>query len=197
MKTLTGKVRAVRRLYVKLDREIAAFQRDTSLHCLSGCGECCKKPDIEATPLEFLPFALAVYDEGRAADMLAELRGQGPVCALFRPHITRFGGLCQSYPDRGLICRLFGFTARRDKEGRPELVTCRLIKTEQAPQYEEAVRQIARGKRVPVMGNYYSLLRSIDPEMCDFFPINEAISRALETVMAYYAYRRRRKPRKA
>ena len=64
MKTLTGKVRAVKREYLKLDREIANFTRQSGLHCIKGCGECCKKPDIEATPLEFLPLALKLFDEG-------------------------------------------------------------------------------------------------------------------------------------
>ncbi|MFN8777479.1 MAG: YkgJ family cysteine cluster protein [Flavobacteriales bacterium] len=196
MKTLTGKVRAVRRVFLKLDREIATFQRDTRLHCLSGCGECCKKPDIEATPLEFLPLALSLYDEGKAESVLHEVRSNTGVCHAFRPHITSFGGLCHVYPDRGLICRLFGFSARRDKEARPELVTCRLIKEQQAEAYEEARVMIAQGKHVPVMSNYYSLLSGIDPDLARFYPINEAMARALEVVLAYYAYRRRRRPRR-
>ena len=72
MKTLTGKVRAVQRVYLKLDREIAKVQLESGLHCISGCGECCKKPDIEATPLEFLPLALHLYDEGKAEKFLEE-----------------------------------------------------------------------------------------------------------------------------
>jgi Fe-S-cluster containining protein len=197
MKTLTGKVRAVRRVYMKLDREIANFQRDTTLHCLSGCGECCKKPDIEATPLEFLPLALSIYDEGKAEQVLEELQTSSAICNAFRPYVTNFGGLCSVYPDRGLICRLFGFTARRDKEGKPELVTCKLIKEHQSVAYENAREKIAQGKHVPVMSNYYTLMSSIDPELSKFYPINQAMAHALETVMAYYAYRKRRKPKSA
>lgn len=194
MKTLTGKVRAVQRVFLKLDREIAAFQKETSLHCLSGCGECCKKPDIEATPLEFLPLALNIFDEGRAEEALDQLKGNEGLCYAFRPHITSFGGLCDVYPDRGLICRLFGFSARRNKEGKPELVTCRFIKEEQKSFFDEANQKIARGKHVPVMSNYYSLMSAIDPELMSFYPINQAMAKALETTLAYYAYRKRRKP---
>ena len=74
MKTLTGKVRAVQRVYTKLDREISKVQLESGMHCLSGCGECCKKPDIEATPLEFLPLALKLYDDGKAESFLEELQ---------------------------------------------------------------------------------------------------------------------------
>jgi len=195
MKTLTGKVRAVQRVYLKLDREIAALQRDSGLHCLSGCGECCKKPDIEASPLEFLPLALRLFDEGRAEQVLEELRNNPGLCHAFRPHVTSFGGLCSIYPERGLICRLFGFSARRNKEGSAELVTCRYIKDTQHADYTNAVRKIAQGRHVPIISNYYSLLTSIDPDLAGFYPINEAMAKALETTLAYYAYRKRRMPK--
>jgi uncharacterized protein len=195
MKTLTGKVRAVNRVYGALQRDISKLQSESGIHCLSGCGECCKKPDIEATPLEFLPLALDLYDEGRAESMLEELRNaQSPLCLAFRPFVTNFGGLCSEYPNRGLICRLFGFSARRNKEGQSELVTCKLIKEQQTDQYNKAVDNIAKGKRVPVMSYYYSRLVSVDPSLSDFYPINEAMAKAIEVVLHYYAYRKRRKP---
>jgi len=194
MKTLTGKVRAVQRVYLKLDREIAKVQLESGLHCISGCGECCKKPDIEATPLEFLPLALHLYDEGKAEKFLEELNASNEqICHVFRPFITNFGGLCNEYPNRGLICRLFGFTARRDKEGHSELVTCKLLKTQQADQYNQAIENIKAGKKIPVMSEFYTRLSSIDPSLANFYPINEAMKQAVMTVLHYYAYRRRRK----
>jgi uncharacterized protein len=196
MKTLTGKVRAVQRVFLKLDREIANFQRETSLSCLSGCGECCKKPDIEATPLEFLPLALHYYDLGQAEKLYEDLLANpSSLCHVFRPHVTSFGGLCNEYPNRGLICRLFGYSARRDKEGKAELVTCKLIKETQAEKYLEAQEKIKKGKHVPVMSNYYSRMAAIDPALMQFYPINQAMAKAVEIVLAYYAYRQRRKPK--
>ncbi len=197
MKTLTGKVRAVQRVYLKLDREIAKFQADSGMHCLSGCGECCKKPDIEATPLEFLPLALHLFDMGKAMDFLLELKeNKSSTCHVFRPYVTNFGGLCSQYPYRGLICRLFGFTARRDKEGKPELVTCKLIKTHQENEYNQAIENIKNGKKIPIMSDFYSRLTSIDPSLSQFYPINQAMEKSVEIVLQYYAYRRRRKPSK-
>jgi Fe-S-cluster containining protein len=197
MKTLTGKVRAVQRVYIKLDREISKVQLESGMHCLSGCGECCKKPDIEATPLEFLPLALKLYDDGRAESFLVELQNnQSSTCHVFRPYVTNFGGLCNEYPYRGLICRLFGFTARRDKEGKPEIVTCKLIKTHQEKEYQQAIDNIKNGKRIPIMSEFYTRLSSIDPSLSQFYPINKAMEVAIETVLHYYAYRKRRKPNK-
>lgn len=194
MTTLPQKVNEVKRVYKRLDKEIADFQKSTTLHCLSGCGECCKKPDIEATPLEFLPLALQLFDEGKAETALEEIKQKkDSLCYVFRPHVTNFGGLCSEYPNRGLICRLFGYTARRDKEGKTELVTCKLIKEQQNEAYNQAIEDIKNGKKVVVMSDYYSRLSHIDHTLVDFFPINKAMEKALETVLHYYAYRKRRK----
>lgn len=194
MKTLPEKVAAVKRVYTRLDKEIEKMQKSSGLHCLSGCGECCKKPDIECTPLEFLPLALELYDEGKAEKAWEELQGKKKdLCYVFRPHITNFGGLCNAYPNRGLICRLFGFTARTNKEGQRELVTCKLIKEQQAEAFNHVVAELKEGKKIPVMSQYYTRLTSIDPSLSEFHPINTAIQKALEIVMHYYAYRSRRK----
>ncbi len=194
MKTLPQKVKAVQQLYIKLDREIARFQEETGLHCLSGCGECCKKPDIEATPLEFLPLALHFFDNNKALDILESIKHQkNALCYVFRPHTTSFGGLCNEYPHRGLICRLFGYAARRNKEGQKELVTCKYIKSQQVDNYASAVKGIKQDLSIPIFSDYYTRLVSIDPSMAQFYPINEAMTKALETVLHYYAYRKRRK----
>lgn len=194
MKSLPEKVSAVKRVYARLDKEIAEMQKSSGLHCLSGCGECCKKPDIECTPLEFLPLALELFDEGRAENAWQELQDQqNSLCYVFRPHVTNFGGLCNAYPNRGLICRLFGFTARTNKEGQRELVTCKFIKEEQAQAFSQIAEELRAGKKIPVMSEYYTRLTSIDPTLADFYPINQAIQKALEVVMHYYAYRNRRK----
>jgi len=194
MKSLPEKVSAVKRVYTRLDKEIATMQQSSGLHCLSGCGECCKKPDIECTPLEFLPLALELFDEGRAEQAWEELqKQQNNLCYVFRPHLTNFGGLCNAYPNRGLICRLFGFTARTNKEGQRELVTCKFIKEEQAKEFEALTSAMKAGEKIPVMGHYYTRITTIDPSLAEFYPINIAIQKALEVVMHYYAYRRRKK----
>jgi Fe-S-cluster containining protein len=196
MKTLPEKVKAVKKVYEQLNKEIAQFQKDSKLYCISGCGECCKKPDIECTPLEFLPLALQLFDEGRAEQVLEELDNKkDSFCYLFNPHITNFGGMCNEYPNRGLICRLFGYAARINKEGRKELVTCKLIKESQNENYLKTVEALKQGQYIPVFSAYYTRLTGIDHTLMEFYPINKAMKKALETVLHYYAYRRRRKPK--
>jgi len=184
------KVAAVEEVFKNLDREIAQFQSWSTLHCKFGCGKCCFKPDIEATILEFLPFAFHLYKQNQAEQWLEKLsESDSSICLILNP--TQEGaGLCTEYPYRGLICRLFGYSARTNKYGKRELVTCQIIKTEQSTAYAQAEVKIESGEEVPVMSQYYMQLHAIDFELTrDFYPINVAIRKAVETVLHYYAYR--------
>lgn len=180
----------VNALFDELDSQISRFQSATSLHCGFGCGKCCFKPDIEATILEFLPFALHLYREGLAEEWYHRLQETtSTVCLILNP--TQSGaGLCSEYAHRGLICRLFGYSARTNKHGKKELVTCTIIKTEQSDAFSRATEGIDGGLPVPVMSQFYFQLMAIDADLSrEFYPINTAIRKALETVMQYYAYR--------
>lgn len=187
---LDEKVKAVQDVFEKLDQAIAAFQQQTNLHCKYGCGKCCFKPDIEATTLEFLPFALAIYKSNRAFDWLEKLKqSDSSLCLILNP--TQNGvGLCSEYPHRGLICRLFGYSARTNKYNQKEYVTCQIIKTEQKENFERAADYVSKGGEVPIMNQFYMQLHAIDMDLTQrFYPINEAMRRAIEYVLSYYAYR--------
>ncbi len=177
-------------LFDKLDAEISQFQSSTSLHCAFGCGKCCFKADIEATILEFLPFALHAFHAGKAEEWLQRLESsQTTICLILEP-TSREAGLCSEYKHRGLICRLFGYSARTNKHGIKELVTCQVIKSEQSHAFGEAENKIAAGLAVPVLSQYYMQLTAIDSSLSlDFYPINVALRKALETVLQHYAYR--------
>jgi uncharacterized protein len=188
--TLVEKVQAVEEVFKKLDDEIREFQQWSTLHCAYGCGKCCFKSDIEATVLEFLPFALELYRREEAFAWLERLKTNAqPICLILNP-TAKEAGLCSEYTYRGLICRLFGYSARTNKYGKRELVTCQVIKTEQQGAFEEASARIEGGAELPVMSNYYMQLLAIDQQLAqDFYPVNQAIKRAIETVLHYYAYR--------
>lgn len=188
--TIEEKVRAVDEVFHNLDTAISAFQGWSTLNCKTGCGKCCIKPDIEATVLEFLPLAYHLYQEGTAHEWLEKLSVSGQkICHVLNESQTG-AGLCSMYDHRGLICRLFGYSARLTKHGMRELVTCQIIKTEQQTAYTIASQQSNAGKDVPVMSQYYMQLHAIDQDLArDFYPINQAIRKAIETVLHYYAYR--------
>lgn len=188
---LPEKIKATEEVFKKLDREIASFQEASTLHCKFGCGKCCFKPDIEATILEFLPFAHRLFIEGKAEEWLEKIKSSNSsICHILNP--TQSGaGLCSEYEHRGLICRLFGYSARTNKYGKKELVTCQIIKTEQAEAFKKTESEIEESLEVPVMNQFYMQLHGIDFELTrDFYPINTAIQHAIETVLHYYAYRK-------
>ncbi len=190
MDHLEQKAAAVEAVFSELDAAIGQFQDRTTLHCKWGCGKCCFKPDIEATILEFLPFALQAYRQRLAEAWHERLyQEESPTCVILNP-TSAAAGLCSQYAHRGLICRLFGYSARTNKHNQKELVTCQVIKTEQAEAYANAQTAITNGLSVPVMSQYYFRLHAIDPDLGGaFHPINKALRLALEKVMHHYAYR--------
>jgi len=189
--SLENKIRTVEKILLELDEDIKHFQSRSSLGCKFGCGKCCFKPDIEATPLEFLPFAFHLYQTRKGEEWLERLdkMNDEKICAILNP--TQAGaGLCSEYAHRGLICRLFGFSARTNKYDKKELVTCSIIKTEQVEKFQETEIQINSGGKVPVMSDYYMKLYDVDPILAnEFVPINQAIKRAIEIVLQYFLYR--------
>lgn len=191
--SLPEKIAAVSKVFEELDQAIADFQGISGMDCFFGCGMCCTKPDIEASIIEFLPLAQQHFDEGNAEQMyeLLSTDHTDPICVNFKHHAnSEDRGRCTQYTNRGLICRLFGYSARIDKYGKNELVTCTRIKNESPEAYQKGASHVAEGGAVPVMSNYYRQLQSIDFDLAnERLPINQAMLEALKTVMAYYAYR--------
>jgi len=185
------KVQLVEKLFVQLEEEGAQFQQSSGLGCASGCGKCCTYPQIEASPLEFLPWAFHLFLSGKAENMLDALNGEhGSTCFLFKPVSVVDQGHCDTYAYRGLICRLFGFAANRDKYGSMRLVTCKIISEGQAANYRSVSEAITKGLYVPVFTDYYMQLNQIDFHLGNrMVPVNKALKMAVEEVLHYYSYR--------
>lgn len=191
--SLRQKVQEVEETFSLLSQEMSAFQGWSKLTCKTGCGKCCDKPDIEATVLEFLPFAYHVYMLRQSEAWLARINEhQGSLCLFFTGNSVTGSGSCEQYKHRGLICRLFGFSARTNKYARREFVSCQTIKTNQSEDYQVTAEKVRTGEPIPVMNQYYMRLMAIDPDFGrQFYPINTAIKLAIEAVMHHYAYDQR------
>ncbi len=191
--SIARKVRSVELLFQRLDQEIKVFQSETGLHCVAGCGKCCTKADIDATPLEFLPYAFHLFLTGKAESVLEQLHlREDDVCFIYQPLSIddKAKGTCSEYPYRGLICRLFGYGASRDKLGQLRLATCKIIKENQVENYQKSIDEMAKGLYVPIFTDYYQKIANIDFEMgSEFVPVNRALIMAIEEVLQYYTYR--------
>ena len=187
------KVAAIEHLFSQLDVEINTFQKETKLHCNVGCGKCCTKLDIEASPLEFLPWAFHLFKIGEAEKTLEKLNNHSnPICYNYSQtsEINLHLGSCNTYKYRGLVCRLFGYGAARDKFAQLRLATCSIIKEQQTKNYNAANEAINNGLSVPIFTDYYMKLSQIDFRLGNtYVHINKALQMALEEVLHYYAYR--------
>lgn len=186
-------IREVETLFDRLEIEISTFKSITHLSCNVGCGKCCSTPNIDASPLEFFPWAFYLFLNGKAEEMLQLLNNNAAKdCFLYRPIsvLEHHKGSCSNYKYRGLICRLFGYGATTDKFGKLRLATCNIIKVEQSGNFTIAEKGINNGIYVPIFTNYYMQLAQIDFRLgMTLLPINEALKIAIEEVLHYYAYR--------
>lgn len=164
------------------------FSKTSGLTCASKCHLCCLKKDISASPLEFFPLAYHLVKTGQADNFYDKLERlpDNDICVLFSA-LGETPGACSNYLYRGLVCRLFGYSANRDKQGQFRMVTCKTLK-------ETVVFQQLQPKTIekaPVVTEYYMQLAAIDFALAnEQLQINKAIKRALELVMTYYLYRR-------
>jgi Fe-S-cluster containining protein len=195
--SIKRKVNAVNKLFKELEKEVQTLKEGTGMMCVAGCGKCCFKSDVEATILEFLPLAYELFVRGEAETWHEKIRTapDRQVCWALQALATdQRSGKCTQYTNRGLICRLFAFSATLDKYGQKRLSTCNIIKTELPEAYQKADAWVKEGRPVAVMRHYYFRLSGIDHRLSEkFYPINVAIRLAIEEVLAYYTYRRPRK----
>jgi uncharacterized protein len=189
---LTEKSLEVREVFKKLEVETSRFTRESKLFCFTGCGKCCMNPNISASVLEFLPLAYDLYQEGKADEALEliESTGEEGYCILFKKTSAGLDtGHCTDYKNRGLICRLFGNSVRKDKHGGRQLITCKKIKEGQEENFSEVSQKINGELQAPSAQHYYSQLYDIDEKLSEEqYPINIAIKKALEKVLMYSFY---------
>ncbi len=191
--SIEKKVYDIELLFDKLEIELATFTSATHLFCNAGCGKCCTNPTMEASPLEFLPWAFHLFKIGEAGNTLDNLaKHTNPICFNYSPisDTNLNQGSCTTYKYRGLVCRLFGYGATKDKFAQLRLATCSIIKEQQTENYKAANEAINNGLNVPIFTDYYMNLSQIDFRLGNIYVhINKALQMALEEVLQYYAYR--------
>lgn len=184
---LINKIKSINNLFLSIDNKVIKFKNESGLACINRCGDCCLKNDISTTILEFLPAAYDLYRNNGFEKIIDSIdRNLDSKCVFFTPFSEN--GFCSNYKNRGLVCRLFGFSVRADKHEELTLVTCKHIKKQ--VNTENLQKTITSA---PLMSYYYLKLFGIDPGLSvQFYPINEAIKKAIEIVLFHYQYRKRR-----
>jgi Fe-S-cluster containining protein len=194
---MLSKIRKVERVFKQLDKETEKFGKQSKLRCLTNCNLCCLKPDLEANVLEFLPLAYYLVSNNLHEAVLDLIESNPEHCInLAKNQISGMTSGCARYEQRGLICRLFGFSGLRDKNSRLAIYTCSHMKKEFSTEFKEATEKINSGMKIPLATNYYSQIYYIDTQLAnDYNPINVSIQKAIEKVAYYFANKPMRKPR--
>ncbi len=191
---LQQKSQEVRKVFEELDAEIKVFIDASQLGCIAGCGFCCSNPKVSASVLEFLPLAFDLFEKGKAekALELLESKKEDDYCIIYKATSTDASmGFCSDYQNRGMICRLFGSSARKNKSSEKEIITCKKIKEGKKDSFESASAAVNQDLTIPLSSDAYSRLYNIDFQLTtDQMPINKAIQKALEAVLRFKYYER-------
>ncbi|KAM3096343.1 YkgJ family cysteine cluster protein [Phormidesmis sp. 146-35] len=172
-------------LFEQIDQQTEEFRQATGLSCSSDCGRCCDRPSVEATVLDVLPLAIALFQQGKAEEILDQLETDSPQrCIFYQPDPTNSQkGRCGVYLWRPSLCRLFGYAAVRDKHGQPQLAACTELKATRSLTLTHIQQQLTQGLSAPSFVEFATRMESIDPAIgSQRFPINQAIRLALQKV---------------
>lgn len=201
-------------VYQSLSQEFSAFQSSQSLNCVKKCGACCNNPDIEVSSLEMLPFALHLFDTGRAEQAFDELDNySGFACKQYqRLSLDGKEGFCGIYEHRPGICRMFGAGGYKTKSGEATLSVCKTIKQAVPDKYAAAliaiqlqhadaskqplIEDIAANSAIqstllkpPMIAEGRQRIAQIDYELGDkLMPINGALRFMLEKILTLSFY---------
>jgi len=184
---LVSVARVVMAIYDDIDQAVAVFQKESGLACPKFCGRCCDSQKVEATILECLPLALALFEAGEGEATLDAIERMPPEekrCLFYDgQHEARQSWGCGRYETRPLICRMFGFAGNPDRLGRPRLALCRVMKNS-LPLGEGDEYRLASA-RMPVFHEAALRLAALHPVYgARLLPINLAFREALLKVAA-------------
>jgi Fe-S-cluster containining protein len=177
----------------EISAEAEAFGVAAGLKCPAGCGHCCDNPNIEASVLEMLPMATALIESRESEAVLKQLAQKvaesSNICIAFRAQNGK-QGRCARYEHRPSICRLFGYSARRNRMGQREMVACRIHKESSAPTVHLAQELLNDSRtEAPLYGAWATKLCELDPHLgYRLMPLNQALEIALEKVTMAKAY---------
>lgn len=176
----------VKKLYLEIDTLVTSVGSKTGIGCLPGCRKCCltHSENIEVSILEFLPLAVSLWESGTAESCLELLEGREddePCVLLGRDELEFPLGGCTQYEFRPLTCRLFGFSAALNKNGRAVPMVCKYIREGNPPLIGEFAQLVESGLEVPIFSYCAERIEGVDPCLArKKYPINTALRKTLE-----------------
>ncbi|MDX9783178.1 MAG: YkgJ family cysteine cluster protein [Spirochaetia bacterium] len=199
--TLMRRFSALDRIYGRIESSQQDFKRASDragnpIACPIRCGSCCVHFTPDVTPLEAerLAYYLLVERKDLIDHFFSQLNKSAKAgeawtgdsaCPFWNPE--RPGENCMVYPARALVCRLFGYCAVLDKEGRPSFALCDKMPSLAGRQERifsgEAMLQGLFGRRPPLMDEFSREVLALDPSGAgQRRSVIEALPTALEKI---------------
>jgi uncharacterized protein len=189
-------VAAVGAVYAKIEEDQRAFlasaaERGVPLLCPPGCGSCCEPfvPDVLPVEAAYAASWILEHKPELAREIaLWKDRRESPPCPLLAK--TDEGLRCSIYPARFLICRLFGASGVRDKEGKAAFRPCAHMPVP-GPKSVDGENRVMTGEEIaetfgstpPVMADYATQIVGLSPsEGGERHSVYEALPLALVRV---------------
>jgi Fe-S-cluster containining protein len=166
--------------------------------CADGCGSCCVdfEPDVLECEALYLAVWMLSHQSERAEAILtgtfvSPREGTSAAshtgCLFFDPESPYH---CTVYDGRCLICRLFGYTGDRGKDGKPRWKPCKFLPLDELDhgdkrrhQYEETELLDRFGTVPPVMSDITAQVVALSPDTTQTRrPLREALPDAIAKI---------------
>ena len=166
---------SIQNLYSNLESAQKKFSEVFHVHCKEGCGSCCEHfyPDITDLEAEYMAFGLIFQGKDQEVlNMIRSIKEEPKSCPLYRNDSPYH---CTVYGVRPLVCRLFGASVVKDKDGRLVFRNCRW-KDKQEINQDELESQT---ENLVIMDTYGIQMEELQPEDPSTYPMLEALERAI------------------
>ena len=179
-------------IYREIEAEQNLWREKCGFDCAAGCGQCCVgfEPDILDSEALFLASWILENQEEKAMSILdgsfvPKRSGEYKGCILFDEsspyHCTVYGGRC-------CICRLFGYSGDRGKDGKKRFKPCKFY-PENTPlvferrQYEENELFSKFAALPPAFSDTMEKVIAISPEHTETKPLRQALLEAIKRLL--------------
>ena len=153
----------IKKIYEQLDSEANVFADLSHLACPQYCGKCCYIPDAEVSPPEAEYIANYIIREKPWLQRLLKERlnqdNTPEECAFFNASNAKH---CRIYPARPAICRCYGYSAFRDKQGSVYFPACQYMDLPTGLRGDGAVVRLLFKPYPPILEDIMRDLQSID-----------------------------------
>lgn len=173
-------LKSLHQIYESLDSEIENWTKQSKIQCPQGCGTCCTNFEPRVSSIEALYLATFYMDKHPDHLELINSLSEVPPCFFYDPSPESSKGHCMVYEGRPLVCRLFGFSATRDKHQSLVFRLCKVISTTEDRIYSEETMMQKFNALPPEMNRFSSQIDSLNTgSQLETQPLKQAVEKSL------------------